>query len=79
MLSCILNSDRAIDINILVIRIFTKMKAMHLTHKDILIELQKTENKLTAHGGDVKLIFKCLRKLLHPPQLPGSALRLNRK
>ena len=41
MLSCVLNSDRAIDVNIQIIRIFTKMKKMLLTNKDILLEMQK--------------------------------------
>ncbi len=36
MLSCVLNSDRAVDVNIHIILIFTKMKEMLLTNKDIL-------------------------------------------
>ncbi len=36
MLSCVLNSDRAVDVNIQIIRIFTKMKEMLMTDKDIL-------------------------------------------
>ncbi len=43
MLSCILNSDRAIAVNIQVIRIFTRMREMLLTHKDILLQLEKIE------------------------------------
>src|SRR6187431_2124688 len=46
MLSCILNSDRAIEVNIRVIRIFTKLREMLLTHKDILIKLEKIEKEL---------------------------------
>jgi len=38
MLSCILNNERAIEVNIQIIRIFTKMKEMLLTHKDILFQ-----------------------------------------
>lgn len=68
MLSSILNSERAIDVNIQIIRIFTKMKEMLLAHKDILLQLQKAENKLTAHDEDIKLIFSYLKKLLNPPQ-----------
>ena len=37
MLSCIHNSDRAIEVNIRVIRTFTKMREMLLTHKDLLL------------------------------------------
>ena len=74
MLSCILNSDRAIDVNIQIIRIFTKMKEMLLTHKDILLQLRKVENKLTAHDEDIKLIFEYLKKLLSPPQEPRQRI-----
>jgi hypothetical protein len=74
MLSCILNSDRAIDVNIQIIRIFTKMKALLLTHKDILLQLQQMENKLTAHDQDIKLIFQYLKKLLTPPQEPRQRI-----
>ena len=44
MLSCILNSERAIEVNIRVIRIFSKMREMLLTHKDILLQLEKIKS-----------------------------------
>lgn len=68
MLSCVLNSDRAIDVNIQIIRIFTKMQEMLLTNKDILLQMQKIEVKLTEHDNDIKLIFEYLKRLLNPPQ-----------
>ncbi len=74
MLSCILNSERAIEVNIQIIRIFTKMKEMLLTHKDILFQLYKIEKKLTAHDEDIKLIFEYLKKLLNPPQEPRKRI-----
>jgi hypothetical protein len=40
MLSSVLNSDRAIEVNIRIIRIFTKLREMLLTHKDILSKLE---------------------------------------
>jgi ORF6N domain len=69
MLSSVLNSPTAIEVNIQIIRIFTKMKEMLLTHKDILLKMQKVETKLTGHDEDIKLIFEYLKKLLNPPQL----------
>ena len=70
MLACVLNSKRAIDVNIQIIRIFTRMKEMLLTNKDILLQMQKVEKKLTEHDEDIRLIFEYLRKLLNPPQEP---------
>ncbi len=45
MLSSVLNSSIAIQVNIQIIRIFTKMREMLLTHKDILLNLEKFEEK----------------------------------
>jgi hypothetical protein len=78
MISCILNSEMAIAVNIQVIRIFTKMREMLLTHKDILLQLQKIEKKLTSHNGDIQLIFEYLRKLLNPPRDPRPAIGFKR-
>src|SRR5258708_24176977 len=43
MLSSVLNSETAIDVNIQIIRIFTRMRELLLTHKDILIKLEQIE------------------------------------
>ena len=75
MLSSVLNSSTAIEVNIQIIRIFTKMKEMLLTNKDILLKLQKIETKLLAHDDDIKLIFNYLKKLLDPiPAAPRKRI-----
>jgi phage regulator Rha-like protein len=74
MLACILNSDRAITVNIQIIRIFTRMREVLLTHKDILLQLEKIERKLTGHDEDIQLIFKYLKQLLNPPQQPRKRI-----
>jgi hypothetical protein len=73
MLSCILNSDRSIAVNIRIIRIFTKLREMLLTHKDILLKLEKIENKLIKQGDrttkneeNIELVFTALKQLLTP-------------
>ena len=67
MLSCILNSERAIAVNIHIIRIFTRMREMLLTHKDILLQLEKIEQKLSGHDEQIAKIFHYLKQLLNPP------------
>ena len=57
MLSSVLNSETAIRVNIQIIRVFTKMRELLLTHKDILLQLQTIERKLTGHDEDIALIF----------------------
>lgn len=79
MLSCVLNSERAIAVNIRIIRIFTRMREMMLTHKDILLKLEQLERKASSHDGDIKKIFEYLKKLLSPPKEPRTLIGFNRK
>lgn len=78
MLSCILNSERAIAVNIRVIRVFTKMREMLLTHKDILLKLEQLERKVTAHDENIRLIFTALKKLLNSPNPPRERIGIKR-
>ena len=52
MLSSVLNSKRAIAVNIQIIRVFTRMRQMLMTHKDILLKLEKIEKKVSTHDAD---------------------------
>ena len=70
MLSSVLNSDTAIDVNIRIIRIFAKLREMLLTHKDILLKLEQMEKQVIANSDDIQNIFVALRELLNPPQEP---------
>ncbi len=70
MLSSVLNSETAIRVNIQIIRVFTRMREMIMTHKDILLQLEKMEKKLTGHDEDITLIIKYLKQLLTPPEQP---------
>jgi len=66
MLSCVLNSQRAIEVNIKIIRIFTKMKEMLLTHKDILLKLEQLERQVVQNSEEIQIIFNALKQLLNP-------------
>jgi hypothetical protein len=64
MLSSVLNSPRAIKVNIQIMRVFTKMKEMILTHKDILLKLEKVEKKMTSYDEDIAVLFSYLKQLI---------------
>ncbi|MCX6322890.1 MAG: ORF6N domain-containing protein [Sphingobacteriales bacterium] len=81
MLSGVLNSDRAIEVNIRIIRIFTKLREMLLTHKDILLKMEKVEKNMMQQDGkmkqyekDIQIIFEALKQLLNPPQEPRKRI-----
>jgi hypothetical protein len=66
MLPGILNSDTAVNVNIQIIRVFTRMRKLLLTHKDIMLKLEQMEKQVTANSEDVILIFNTLKNLLQP-------------
>jgi limonene-1,2-epoxide hydrolase len=67
MLSSVLSSAQAIEVNISIIRIFTKMRQVLSTQKDILLKLEQLERKMSTNDNDIQLIFSALKLLLHTP------------
>ena len=63
MLSSVLNSERANSVNIQIIRVFTRMRAMIESHKDILNKLEMLEKKDLELDEKVTLIFEYLKEL----------------
>ena len=63
MLSSVLNSKMAIYVNIQIIRVFTRMRTMLESHKDILIKLEQLEKKDLELDEKVSLIFEYLKEL----------------
>lgn len=54
MLSSVLKSETAIDVNIRIIRVFTRMREILFTHKDILLKLEQIERKILRQDGKLK-------------------------
>ena len=63
MLASVLNSERAVQMNIRIVRIFTRMREMLNTHKGVLQKLEKIEQKLAEHDDQILVIFKYLKQL----------------
>ena len=74
MLSSVLKSKLAIEVNIRIIRIFTKMREVLSSHKDIMLKLQELEKKISKHDQDIPLIFNVLKQLLDPPTQPRKRI-----
>jgi len=77
MLSSVLNSETAIEVNIGIIRVFTRMREILFTHKDILLKLEqiekqvlKQDGQLKKHERELQMIFTALKELLNPPTKP---------
>lgn len=74
MLSSVLRSERAIQVNIQIIRVYTKMKHLLLDNKDLWLKVEKIEQSLIRKDEEVKAIFEVLKQLLTPRKNPETKL-----
>jgi len=65
MLSSVLNSDRAIQVNIQIMRTFTKIREMIASHKDLAKRLDELERK---YDKQFRVVFEAIRQLMIPPE-----------
>jgi len=77
MLSGVLKSKQAIEINIVIMRTFNMMRKMLLTHKDLLLEVNKIKEQISDHGTQLLLIFEYLKQFEQAKQ--QQLEQLNRK
>ena len=65
MLSSVLKSKRAIQVNIQIMRTFSKIRELMMTHKDLRIKIEELEKK---YDTQFKIVFDALKKLIDPPR-----------
>ncbi len=71
MLSSVLKSERAIHVNIDIMRTFTRLRRTILLHKDLKEKIDKMEEKYDAQ---FQVVFRAMRELLDPPEKPKGKL-----
>jgi hypothetical protein len=76
MLSSVLNSDRAIEVNIAIMRAFVKLREILSTHKDLARKLEEVERKLGHHDEHFRVVFEAIRQLMLPPPAPEKKGRI---
>jgi hypothetical protein len=79
MLSSILNSQTAIDVNIKIIRVFAKIREFALTNNEVLVQLSKLEKEVKDNSKDIANIFSVLRELLEKQAKPLPRNRIGYK
>ena len=67
MLSSVLRSKQANDVNISIMRVYSKMKELLVLNKDILLKLERLENTSGKNAEDIKIIFSYIKKLIEHP------------
>ena len=74
MLSSVLRSARAIQVNIAIMRAFVKLREMLSTHKELVHKLTELERRMEKHDEEIKVIFEAIRQLMAPPQKPSRRI-----
>lgn len=70
MLSSVLNSSRAINVNIQIIRIFTRIRQILADNTDIRLEIERIKNKIENQDKNMEIVFRYLDELLEKQERP---------
>ena len=79
MLSGILNGDRAIAVNIQIMRIFICVRKMFIDNTDLRLEIEKIKNKLDNQDKNMEVVFRYLDELIEKKQEPQERKRIGFK
>jgi len=67
MLATVLNSKRAILVNIAIMRTFVKLRQLVASHQELSAKLRELERKVGSHDSQIRAIFEAIRQLVRPP------------
>ena len=67
MLSSVLRSKRAIQVNIAIMRAFVKLRELVTSHRGLASKLTLLERKVGGHDGQIRSLFDAIRQLMEPP------------
>ena len=70
MAASVLNSPKAIEMSILVVRAFVKLRYVLATHRELAVKLVELERKLTSHDKKILVLFDAIRKLMAVEEKP---------
>jgi hypothetical protein len=70
MAANVLNSQRAIEASVQVVRAFVRLREVLATHKDLARKVDALERKHGTHDAQIKAIFEAIRALMAPPKTP---------
>ena len=79
MLSSVLNSEKAISVNIQIIQVFTRIRQMFLDNTELQLAIDETRKKTENNTKNIELVFKYLDELLEKKEKPVSPTRIGFK
>jgi len=70
MLSSVLRSPRAVQVNIAIMRVFVRLRTTLALHKELAHKLAELERKIEGHDTSIRTLFDAIRELAAPPATP---------
>jgi hypothetical protein len=70
MLSSILKSERAIQVNIAIVRVFVRFRRISASHRQLFSRLGQLEQRFAKHDTQIQTLFDAIRQLMIPPEKP---------
>jgi phage regulator Rha-like protein len=74
MLSSVLNSERAIGVNVEIMRAFVRVREMLGAHRELAVKLKELETHIQDHDEQIQIIFEAIRQLMTPPEKPKKRI-----
>lgn len=68
MLCSVLKSERAVQMNVLIVRAFVRLREMLATHKDLARKIEDVERQQKEHGQQLAAVYSVVRRLIVPPR-----------
>ncbi len=70
MLSSVLHSERAVEVNIAIMRAFVKLRQTLSIHRDLAVKLAELERRITDHDEGIRTLFSAIHQIMNPPETP---------
>ncbi|MEW6653759.1 MAG: ORF6N domain-containing protein, partial [Bacteroidota bacterium] len=74
MLASVLNSPRAVEASVYVVRAFVRLREVLASHKDLAQKLKELESKFEGHDEQIRDIIEAINQLLLPPEKPKKQI-----
>jgi hypothetical protein len=79
MLSSVLRSERAIHVNIAIMRAFVKLRQVLSANKELAHKLAELERKIERHDAEIQAIFDVIRQLMEPTEKPKRKIGFSKE
>ncbi len=79
MLSTVLNSERAVQVNIVIMRAFVRLRQILASHRELAEKLKELDRKLEGHDEKIQSLFDIIRELMIQPESPRRQIGFHTK